>query len=305
MHGYPALVGALEHGIHVHATPSEHNQFTLAIPAWNTYITLRRHFQANKIRWLYENCPDTSGLIAQAFSVIVNAMPIPTPLAITATVELPARAGLGSSAALAVAITRLLAQHSTNPTSSAHIAETANAAETIFHNNPSGVDVSLALRGGFGVYDRRQGFQKLPLSPISVAVGLSGQLRNTSTMISTIAKAQQLYPAETTRRLETLGALTTSGTQALQHRDLPRLGALMQKAHKVLTSLQVSTPKLNTMVQAACRAGAFGAKLTGAGGGGAVIALCPGIEIDILNTWKQAGIRGFITRVGVPVKNPP
>ena len=72
----------------------------------------------------------------------------------------------------------------------------------------------------------------------------------------------------------------------------------MNRAHDLLAGLGVSTPALDALCETARAAGASGAKLTGAGGGGAVIAVAPpGREPAILAAWKQAGVDGFVTTV--------
>nr|MBA3395505.1 mevalonate kinase [Deltaproteobacteria bacterium] len=81
--------------------------------------------------------------------------------------------------------------------------------------------------------------------------------------------------------------------------DLAGLGTAMNRAHAVLAGLGVSTPQLDSLCDAARATGAHGAKLTGAGGGGAVIAIAPrDREQAILTEWKHAGITGFIATVG-------
>ncbi|MCB9574858.1 MAG: hypothetical protein H6709_22525 [Kofleriaceae bacterium] len=79
---------------------------------------------------------------------------------------------------------------------------------------------------------------------------------------------------------------------------MPRLGALFDGAHAHLAALGLSTPALDALVADARGAGALGAKLTGAGGGGAVIALAPGREADVLAAWRARGKLGFACTVG-------
>ena len=72
-------------------------------------------------------------------------------------------------------------------------------------------------------------------------------------------------------------------------------------AHGLLCGLRVSSPEIETLVHGARAAGAIGAKLTGAGGGGAVIALAPGHEHDVLTRWRRDGFDGFVAAVGPPL----
>ena len=100
-------------------------------------------------------------------------------------------------------------------------------------------------------------------------------------------------------RLVELGNLTDTGTTALLRGDLAGLGTAMNRAHEVLAGLGVSTAQLDSLCEAARATGAHGAKLTGAGGGGAVIAIAPrDRESAILAEWKHAGVTGFVSTVG-------
>ncbi len=116
-------------------------------------------------------------------------------------------------------------------------------------------------------------------------------------MVERVAQVTAASPDDT--RLRELGALTDAGASALLARDLVLLGHAMDRAHAVLAGLGVSTPQLDALCAAARAAGAHGAKLTGAGGGGAVIALAPqDREAAVLAAWKAAGVTGFVAQVG-------
>src|SRR5204863_524356 len=85
------------------------------------------------------------------------------------------------------------------------------------------------------------------------------------------------------------------GRPALLAKDLASLGAAMNRAHEILAGLGVSTEQLDSLCAAARDAGAHGAKLTGAGGGGAVIAIASrDREPAVLAAWKTMGVTGFV-----------
>jgi mevalonate kinase len=92
--------------------------------------------------------------------------------------------------------------------------------------------------------------------------------------------------------------MSRAGLDALAAGDIDSLGRLFDLAHGALAGLRVSTLTLERLVYDARAAGAIGAKLTGAGGGGAVIALAPSHRQDVLARWKAAGFDGFSTKVG-------
>jgi mevalonate kinase len=129
-----------------------------------------------------------------------------------------------------------------------------------------------------------------------ICVGLSGRPRDTA---AEVAKVQRLRErlATVDGVLELLGRLADDGAKALAIGDIDGLGRVFDVAHGLLSSLRVSSPELERLVGDARAAGAVGAKLTGAGGGGAVIALAPGHERDVLGRWRDAGFAGFTTEI--------
>jgi len=88
------------------------------------------------------------------------------------------------------------------------------------------------------------------------------------------------------------------GVTAIEKYDLPRLGELMNICHGLLNALQVSTWQLEQMVQIAREHGALGAKLTGGGGGGSIIALCTDNHDEIIGALQDAGYQGMRVRLG-------
>jgi hydroxymethylglutaryl-CoA reductase len=85
--------------------------------------------------------------------------------------------------------------------------------------------------------------------------------------------------------------ISRSGAKALMARQYDELGRLMNVCHGLLNAIEVSTPDLENMVAIARQSGAIGAKLTGAGGGGSIVALCPGVEDKVRAALHQAGYK--------------
>jgi len=210
--------------------------------------------------------------------------------------EVPSRAGLGSSAAMAVAIARAVAARTGAGEDDVLVA--AALAETVFHKTPSGIDTAAASRGGVGRFDRAAGWQAIPVKrPIELCVGLSGQVRQTSDLVGSVAVLCERVPVAR-RLIGALGDVARAGMEALASGDQVALGHEFNLAHGLLSGLGVSSPELDALVRAARGAGALGAKLTGAGGGGAVIALAPDRAEDVLKSWRSMGRYGFLTLVG-------
>jgi len=283
VYGHPALAGSLQRGVRASASAlaGTDTSSILTIPSWKLRVSS------------WDDHP-----VAAALRALLERIPV-GPVEISAQATVPPAAGLGSSAAMSVALTRALAHAAGRSLALDDIEAIASLAERCFHDRPSGIDVALAARGGLGLFHRKEGLVTLAAPPLRLAIGLSGEPRRTADMVGRVAAARRANRRETNRRLEVLGQAAVAGAQALTRDDLDTLGALMVRAHEVLAGLDVSTPKLGEMVAAALNAGALGAKLTGAGGGGAVIALAPGREADVLEAWRSLGFEGFASRVGV------
>ncbi|HEX2690664.1 MAG TPA: mevalonate kinase [Kofleriaceae bacterium] len=282
VYGYPALAAALDRGVTMAPIPTPAGgPLRLDLRAWNVAVTAQ------------DDHP-----VGRSLAAIADALDAGRPpLSLIGDAQLPPGAGLGSSAALAVAIARALLSHAKRRLDVATLTRAAGASETLVHGRPSGVDVALAIAGGTGVFRRSTGLTRLSgIPPLRVLVGPSGTPRSTAAMVERVALATRSLGDDP--RLRELGALTDSGTAALVAADLPTLGAAMNRAHALLADLGVSTPQLDALCAAAGEAGAHGAKLTGAGGGGAVIAIAPRDREDaVLAAWKQANIDGFVATV--------
>jgi mevalonate kinase len=197
---------------------------------------------------------------------------------------------------MAVAIARSVAART--GASEDDVLAAAAAAEAVFHKTPSGIDTAAASRGGVGRFDRSAGWQAIPVSrPIELCVGLSGRVRQTGDLVSGVAQLCERVPVAR-RLIDTLGDVARAGMDALANGDEIALGHQFNMAHGLLSGLGVSSAELDALVRAARGAGALGAKLTGAGGGGAVIALAPDRAEEVLKSWRAMGCYGFLTQVG-------
>ncbi len=214
------------------------------------------------------------------------------------TAQIPARAGLGSSAAMAVAVARAVAVRVGAGNDDAAITQATAAAETVFHGTPSGVDAAAARGGGVGLYTKATGWAPAVVrQPVKICIGFSGKPRRTADLVESVSVLARRSSAARLV-IETLAEVTRAGAEALAVGDIDNLGRLFDLAHGMLAGLRLSTIELERLVHGARAAGALGAKLTGAGGGGAVIALAPSHRADVLARWQQDGYAGLVTAVG-------
>ena len=295
VYGYPALAAALDRGVRIDPvrTPAG-GPLRLDIRSWNLQVSLPAEPSPAPL-------PGDDHAFASGLAAIADALDLGRPpVTLVGDAQVPPGAGLGASAALAVAVARALyeiKQPGARPPL-AELARIAGASEQLVHGNASGVDVALAAAGGIGVFRKSTGLAPIQLpAPLRVLVGPSGAPRSTARMVARVAEVTSGRPDDA--RLAELGGLADLATAALLRRDLPVLGEVMDRAHVLLGQVGVSTPLLDQLCRIARAAGAHGAKLTGAGGGGAVIAVAPrDREDDVLAAWKRAGVSGFAATVG-------
>lgn len=272
VHGHAALAAAIDRGVELTAVASE--ELRLVVPEWGLDVR-----------------GSDDHPVARAVAAIAAELGA-APARLEGRADLPAAAGLGSSAALSVAVARALGAETVE-----RVIEAAMAGERQFHGNPSGVDVALSARGGLGLYRKATGLAPVSAAPLTVVVALSGQVKQTAAMVARVAEAVARDP-RAAGWLAELGAAAEEGARCVVDGELARLGALMTRAHRLLADLGVSTPVLDGLVDDALAAGALGAKLTGGGGGGAVLALAPGEEASVLGSWRARGTVTFACRIG-------
>jgi len=210
--------------------------------------------------------------------------------------DLPVGRGMGSSAALAVAVVRAHAALRGEPLDFETTHARAFGPERHFHGDPSGVDHAVSALGGGVRYRKgldRPEIQPLRLPDLELVVVDSGAPGDTAALVAGVrSRRPGIDPA-----LQRIGALVGELEAALgRAAPLPELGGLLDENHTLLQRIGVSTPTLDAIVQTCRAAGAHGAKLAGAGGGGVVIALVDDAE-PVLQAVRRAGWTAF--RVGV------
>ncbi|KRN75766.1 hypothetical protein IV73_GL000265 [Weissella kandleri] len=190
--------------------------------------------------------------------------------------DIPQERGMGSSAASAISIVRAFYDFFDTPLSSEHLQTWAAVEERITHGSPSGLDTSTvasSLPIWFIKNELTQPFElNLNATFILADTGIHGQ---TGLAVSVVRSLLEEQPHTTKKSIQHLGELTTAAHHALQFNTLSELGSLMNQAQAELQTLGVSHPQLDTLIHAARQAGALGAKLTGGGIGGTMLALAP------------------------------
>ena len=202
---------------------------------------------------------------------------------ITVRTPLPIGAGLGSSAAFATALVRALSESRSVPLDSVTQARLVHLLESRVHGTPSGLDAAVVSRERLIRFERDVPVQEVSCGvDVHLVVADSGTPGATSEQVRRVQEFAGERPERFLALLAEASEEVDVGVAAVARGELALLGACMNDAHERLSECGVSTPALDGLVHAARAAGALGAKLTGAGGGGAIVALTPGPDTRML-----------------------
>ncbi|MGT2910262.1 mevalonate kinase [Streptococcus cameli] len=227
------------------------------------------------------------------FSLYRIGAPTDPAIHIEITSTIPAERGMGSSAAVAVAVARSLFAFYGKDLSDQELWEIVQSSETIAHGNPSGVDAATTSGKQPVYFMKDQAIQPLYLSlDAYLVVGDTGKTGHTLEAVEDVARLCRESLAARTW-IEELGELTRQAKLDLQENDAKALGQKMNRSHELLQKLGVSDDQLDQLVSCARGAGALGAKLTGGGRGGCMIALVKDKESaqEIARVLEKIGAR--------------
>ena len=291
VYGRPAIAAALACGLGAAVQADAHGP-VLHIPAWGQNVRVR---------------PDGTGgfeSLSKAFAAALGLAGLDTPQARSVSVtmdgELPPSVGLGSSAAFSVALLRALGKWRGRPFTQSDVLEGAYELERVFHGSPSGVDHTVATLGGCLRFQRGATPPHTRIviaAAVPLVIAFAPREAAGRQMVEGLRARRDGQPAIYERLFDTIGELVEAGQVALADGDLVTLGRLFTLNHDLLRACGVSSAANDTLVALARTHGALGAKLTGAGGGGSVIALLPGDPTALLRACEAGGFGAFVTRI--------
>lgn len=195
------------------------------------------------------------------------------------TSDIPIGRGLGSSAASAIAIIRGIFEYFKKPLTKDELYSLVEQAETYAHGNPSGIDMIAIASKEPILYQRQVGASSLMVSkPFYVVVADTGKVGDTRKAVDHVNNIKQLRPHVIDNIMNQIEDIVMNAKEAVLVGDSDLLGTLLSRNHELLKELGVSDPLLDHLVMSAIRSGALGAKLTGGGMGGCMIALAKDIR---------------------------
>ncbi|MBI4362533.1 MAG: mevalonate kinase [Euryarchaeota archaeon] len=266
VYGEPALTCAIGLRTRAEARPAPRTRVHNPMAPDSPYLR-------EVLRWFHTRCPD-QGVHLRVASA------------------LPAASGLASSASVTLAALGALNHEFLLGLSPRGLAAIGHQVERRVQGRASPMDTLTAALGGALLHP---GGRRLPIPRVGLVVGETHVARSTGRMVDRVARLRGRHTPTASHLLSSIGDLSRRGETALRRGDLPTLGRLMDLDHQMLTALGVSHPRLDTLVEAARGAGALGAKLTGAGGGGCMVALAPEPQ-GVARAIRRAGGTPILTR---------
>jgi mevalonate kinase len=208
----------------------------------------------------------------------------------------PVAAGLGSSAAVVAAVTAAVGEFLNVKMSKEDVFRVAFDAEKIVHGTPSGIDPAISTFGGALLFQMDTGFKPLEANmEIPLVIGDTGIERSTRVQVEKVRSLKEKYPQIAEPLMFCAREIVLRAIDAFKENDLETLGELMNINHALLYAVGVSDESLEWLINVARKAGASGAKLTGAGGGGCMIALAKNDKLSlVMEAIQRAGGMPFI-----------
>jgi len=244
--------------------------------------------------------PEDHPLAAAIRLTLTAIAPVHLPsLSVQISSTIPVAAGMGSSAATSVAIIHALSNFFGAHLSSEQISDLAFEVEKLHHGTPSGIDNNVIAHQQPVYFVKDQPIEFLKINnPTHWIVADAGEKTPTREAVAGVRERYQADPAAYSPILSAIGEITRQAREPLASGDLALLGPLLNENQDQLRMLGVSCGSLDALIAAALQAGAFGAKLSGGGLGGNIIALAnPENAQSIAAALAQAGAQHVITTI--------
>ncbi len=249
-----------------------------------------------------QDCNVSFNRMIEVMGIDVKANPI----RITVGGSLLAGSGVGASAAICVSFARACNREFNLGMNIIDINHVAWEGEFGYHGLPSGLDNTVSTYGGvikYRIQDGVKQFERISLfEPIEIVLGNSGVTANTASLKGFLEQQQNSDPDLFNARLDIIRNQVEELGTALSNGDLKKTGVIMNENHKVLIEMGLSHERLIQLCDTALELGAYGAKVTGGGRGGYMVALTPGKELQekVASAFEAQGVPTIRATIGGP-----
>ncbi len=290
VYGVPSIVSAIDRATTATVERSEGEGWAL-----NDDRNATPRYKEEKL----EDQKDSIGRILKAAEIDLKENPIKIALG----GDLVAASGIGASAASCAAIARALSDEFDLGFSDDRINELAYEGEKGYHGTPSGVDNAAATYGGliWFVKGEPNMIERMKLKePVEIVMGNTGLVADTKAAVAGVRERKEKNPEKYSKLFKEAENLAHKAREALEDYDMEAVGKLMDENHKLLQAIEVSCKELDALVEVARANGAYGAKMTGGGLGGNMVALTPGKELQekVAGAIEKEGFDALGAKIG-------
>lgn len=229
------------------------------------------------------------------FLFLWRVSPFPN-LQIEITSSIPVASGLGSGAAVTIALTRALASFFDHPITEEELNAFAYEIEKLHHGTPSGIDNTVITYARPVYFIRGNPIETFSVGkPFTIVIGDTGIRAPTRESVGDVRKLWEADRTKWESIFDEVGGVVNQARQAIERGRIDELGDFMNQNHALLQEMTVSSPALDRLVRAAQQAGARGAKMSGGGRGGNMIALVtPEMAESVSRSLQEAGAQNTI-----------
>ena len=297
VYGKPAIAAAVDRRVYVKVEKREDNLTHVSIEELKVSGFL--NLEDNSIE--LEN-GDRKSILEYVLKSLLKAKS-KGGMEVTINLDIPIGAGLGSSAAVTVATIKAASTLNDIIYTKEEIAKLAHQVELEVQGSASPIDTTLSTHGGI-IYLSKDAKEIINLNinyEVPIVVGYTSKRGNTGKLIESVRLKMEKHPQVMIPILNSMESLTNGAKEAMLNGDQQMIGEFMNINQGLLDAIGVNTEELSKMVFNARKIGALGSKLTGAGGGGSIIAYCPGKVDEVvscINEFENAFKIG-ISRDGV------
>lgn len=283
----PCIVTAVDQRLMVHASLLQNNNLVVNAPD----VGIRNYESDISKLGTSENLPKGVRFIKQAVTNFYNLYNISSGIKIETKSEFSSEFGFGSSSAVTVATITALSKLFQINVSNKELFDLSYKTVLDIQGTGSGFDLVAAIWGGT-IYFVKEGrvIKPLDIKYLPLVVGYTGVKADTPTQIRQVATFKDNNPKLAEEIFNRIEKIVDKAKDNISNGDMVELGKLMNKNQKYLNNLGVSTKELNNIIEVSRQAGAYGAKLSGAGGGDCMIAL--------VSDNKRSAVENAITKVG-------
>ncbi len=270
VYGKPCIATAVDCRISVDIKERKDEKITLSAPDIGI-----KSYEIN-LSELGREHPKKAKFVLRAVKNFFESYRISSGLEITTKSEFSFKLGFGSSSAVTVATLKALSELFKIKMNEKELFELGYKTVLDIQGVGSGFDIATAIYGGT-IYFKNRGevIEPLNVNSLPLVIGYTGIKADTAKLVKNVAKKRELYKSLVDGIFEKIERIVENAKIFLERKEFQALGEMMNFNHGLLNSLGVSCEKLEILVHAARKAGAYGAKLSGAGGGDCMIALAP------------------------------